>query len=75
MAHNPSPDDLDALRKWLHDANNCVGVVLATAELLQMDTLPQRAMERCQTLEAKALEMREILRAVADRFFPAVSKG
>jgi hypothetical protein len=70
MAHNPTSDDLDALRKWLHDANNCVGVVLATAELLQMDPLPPGAAGRCRTLEGKALEMREILRAVADRFFP-----
>ena len=69
MAHEPTPPDMESLRKWLHDANNCVGVILATAELLQLDKLPPQTIERCRTIEDKALEVREILRSVSDRYF------
>ena len=69
MAHEPTPPDMESLRKWLHDANNCVGVILASAELLQLDKLPDRTIERCRTIEDKALEVREILRLVSDRYF------
>ena len=69
MSHNPTPPDKEALRKWLHDANNCLGVILASAELLQMDNLPPRSAERCQTIESKAMEVREILRSLSDSYF------
>ena len=29
--------DQDKVRKWIHDLNNRVGMVLANAELMQMD--------------------------------------
>jgi hypothetical protein len=65
-----SSQDLNALRKWLHDANNRLGVILATAELLQLEPLPPSAATRRQTIEEQTLEVREILRAISDRYFP-----
>jgi hypothetical protein len=64
-----SSQDLDALRKWLHDVNNRVSVILASAELLQMDPLPPQVASRCKAIEDQALEMREILRAISDHYF------
>ena len=61
--------DLAALRKWLHDLNNRVGVILATAELLQLEELPPKASDRRKTIEDKALEVREILQNVSAHFF------
>jgi len=61
--------DLDALKKWLHDVNNRVGVILATAELLQLESLPPAAATRRKTIEDQALEVREVLRAISDRYF------
>ena len=69
MAVDPSSPDLAALKKWLHDVNNCVGVILTTAELLQLEQLPPQAVERRQTIEDKALEVRDILRAISDHYF------
>jgi hypothetical protein len=57
-----------ALRKWLHDLNNRVGTILATAELLQMEHLPPKANERSRLIENKALEVREIVRNIQDHF-------
>jgi hypothetical protein len=65
---NPAAPDMDALRKWLHQLNNHVGVILATSELLQLDKLPPNATERCRTIEGKALEVREILRSISDQY-------
>jgi len=69
MAVDPTAKDLAALRKWLHDLNNRVGVILTTAELLQLEQLPPQAAQRRQTIEDKALEVREILRAISDHYF------
>ena len=69
MAVDPTAPDLAALRKWLHDLNNRVGVILTTSELLQLEQLPPQAAERRQTIEDKALEVREILRAISDHYF------
>lgn len=69
MAVNPASSDLSALRNWLHDVNNRVGAILASAELLQLEQLPPRAAERRQTIEDKALEVRDILRAISDHYF------
>ena len=68
MVDNPAAPDLDALRKWLHQLNNHVGVILATAELLQLDNLSPRVLERCRTIEGKAMEVREILRSISDQY-------
>jgi len=66
---DPTPSDLAPLKQWLHDVNNRVGVILATAELLQLEQLPPQAPSRRQTMEDKALEVREILRAISDLYF------
>jgi hypothetical protein len=65
----PTPSDMAPLKQWLHDVNNRVGVILATAELLQLEQLPPQAFSRRQTIEDKALEVREILRAISDHYF------
>lgn len=64
----------EKLRKWLHDLNNRVGMILANAELLQMEQLSPKAMERSRNIEKKALEVREIVREIGDHFFEE-SKG
>ena len=61
--------DLQPLRKWIHELNNRVGVILATSELLQLEQLSPRATDRTRTIEDKALEVRELLRSVADHYF------
>lgn len=61
--------DLQPLREWIHKLNNQVGVILATSELLQMEQLSPKGAERTRNIENKALEMRELLRAVADHYF------
>ena len=63
-----APPDFEALRRWIHDLNNRVGVILTTSELLQMETLSPKASERTRTIENKALEVREIIRNIADRY-------
>ena len=60
---------LKPLRKSLHDLNNGVGVILATAELLQLEQLSPKAMERSRVIEQKALEVREILRGIGEQYF------
>jgi hypothetical protein len=65
---DPAVQDMDDLRKWLHQLNNHMGVILATAELLQLDQLPPRAVERCRTIETKSIEVRELLRSISDRY-------
>ena len=66
MADPRPPLDMDALRKWLHQVNNHLGVILATAELLQLEKLPPQVLERCRTIEGKAIEVRDVLRAMSD---------
>jgi hypothetical protein len=61
--------ELAALRKWLHDLNNRVGVILATAELLQLEQLSPKASDRRKTIEEKALEVREILHSMSEHYF------
>ena len=62
-------EDLKVLRKSIHDLNNRVGVILAMAEMLQMDSLEGRAAERTKLIEVKALEVRELLQNLGDRYF------
>jgi hypothetical protein len=62
-------EELTILRKSIHDLNNRVGVILATAELLQLDQQAGRALERTKLIEGKALEVREILRNLSDHYF------
>lgn len=59
--------DEEKVRKWLHELNNHVAVVLNNAEMmLQVETLSPRALERTKQIEAKALEIRLLTRAMAD---------
>ena len=70
MGTAPAPSqNLDLLKKWLHDANNRVGAILATAELLQLERLSPQAANRRQVIEDQAAEMRDILRAISDHYF------
>jgi hypothetical protein len=65
--HQTSPD-MTPLRKWLHDLNNCMGVILATAELMQLEQLSPQALNRRQAIEDKALEVRGIVKAISDHY-------
>jgi hypothetical protein len=58
--------DEEKVRKWVHDLNNRVGVVLAQAELLQLEKLSPKATERSKTIEDKALEIRQLIREMTD---------
>ena len=58
--------DEDRVRKWLHDLNNRVGMVLGNAELMQLESLTPKALERAKLIEEKTLEIREMLRNIGD---------
>ena len=58
--------DEEKVRKWLHDLNNRVGMVLANAELMQLEKLPQKALERTKLIEDKTLEIRQLIRDLGD---------
>jgi hypothetical protein len=60
--------DLQPLRKFIHDLNNRVGVILTTSELLQLEQLSPKAWDRTRTIENKALEVRDLLRSMADHY-------
>jgi hypothetical protein len=62
--------DMTSLKKSLHDLNNRVAVILNSAELLQLEQLSPQAAERRQSIEDKALEVREILREISNRYLP-----
>ena len=61
--------DEDKVRKWLHDLNNRVGMVLANAELMQLEKLSPRATERTRLIEEKTLEIRTLIRSLTDHLF------
>ncbi len=63
------PMNEDRVRKWLHDLNNRVGMVLANAELLQFEKLSPKALERTKLIEEKTLEIRQIIRDMGDHLF------
>ncbi|PYS12681.1 MAG: hypothetical protein DMG15_13385 [Acidobacteria bacterium] len=58
--------DEDRIRKWLHDLNNRVGMVLANADLLQLENLSPKARERTKLIEEKTIEIRQIIRDIGD---------
>lgn len=64
---HPAPDPAE-LRKCLHDLNNRLGALLATTELLKLEQLSSRAAQRRQTIEDVALEIRDIVRSLTDRY-------
>ncbi len=57
----------EKVRKTLHDLNNRVGMVLANAELMQFEKLSPKALERTKLIEEKTLEIRELIRDLADQ--------
>ena len=57
--------EIQLLRKWVHDLNNGVGTILATAELMQTEQLSSKASDRSRIIEAKALELREIIQQIS----------
>ena len=61
--------DEDRIKKWLHDLNNRVGMVLANAELLQLENLSPKARERTKLIEEKTIEIRQIIRDIGDHLF------
>lgn len=59
--------DEDKVRKWVHDLNNRVAMVLANAELMQFEPqLSPKARERSRVIEDKALEIRQLIRDLTD---------
>jgi hypothetical protein len=63
MSHEKEP-----LKKWVHDLNNRIGIILATAELLQLDQLPARAAERSRDIEREAIAARDLVRQIAEQY-------
>jgi len=57
------------VRKWLHDLNNRVGMILANAELMQLDQLSPRSLERSKLIEEKSLELRQIVQDIGEHLF------
>ena len=58
--------DEEKVKKWLHDLNNRIGMVLANAELMQLEKLSPKAIERSKLIEEKSLEMRQLVRDIAE---------
>jgi hypothetical protein len=58
--------DEEKVRKWIHDLNNRVGMVLANAELMQFEKLSPKAVERTKLIEEKSLEIRQLIRDLAE---------
>jgi hypothetical protein len=58
--------DEEKVRKWLHDLNNRVGMVLANAELIQLEKLSPKALERTRLIEDKTLEIRQLIRNIGE---------
>jgi hypothetical protein len=61
--------DENKVRDWIHDLNNRVAMVLASAELMQLEELSPKALERTKLIEEKTLEMRQLLRAMSGHLF------
>jgi hypothetical protein len=58
--------DEEKVKKWLHDLNNRIGMVLANAELMQLEKLSPKAIERSKLIEEKSLEMRQLVRDIGE---------
>jgi len=58
--------DEERVRKWIHDLNNRIGMVLANAELMQLEKLTPKAFERTKLIEEKTLEIRQLIRDMTD---------
>jgi len=58
--------DEEKVKKWLHDLNNRISMVLANAELMQLEKLSPKALERSKLIEEKALEMSQLVRDIGE---------
>ena len=58
--------DEEKVKKWLHDLNNRIGMVMANAELMQLEKLSPKAIERSKLIEEKSLEMRQLVRDIGE---------
>jgi hypothetical protein len=54
------------VKDWIHALNNKVGAVLGQAEMLRIEGLPARALERTKLIEEQALEIRRLIRQMTD---------
>jgi len=61
--------DEEKVKKYLHGLNNRVGMILANAELMQMEQLSAKARERTKLIEEKSLELRQLIRDIGDHLF------
>jgi hypothetical protein len=61
--------DEEKVKKWLHDLNNRIGMILANAELMQLEKLSPKALERSKLIEQKSLEMRQLVRDIGEHLF------
>jgi len=64
----PLNPEFEPLKKWIHDLNNRVGVILGMAELQKGEDLSPRAEKRRETIEQQAFEVRDILQAIAGKY-------
>ena len=53
----------------MHDLNNRVGMILASAELMQLEKLSPKAEQRAKLIEEKSLEIRQMVRDMVDHLF------
>ena len=61
--------ELDQLRKWIHELNNRLAVILGMSELLSIEQLPPRSEGRRKSIEEQALAAKEILKSMSDHYF------
>jgi signal transduction histidine kinase len=66
IARNPT-DDKELLRLAIHDLNNCIGVILASAELLELEMSDEKHRSRIAVLQEKAQEARRIVAELSSR--------
>jgi signal transduction histidine kinase len=62
-------DDQEFLKLAIHDLNNCLSVILASAELLELEISDQKPRRRIEVVEQKAEEARRILEELSIRTF------
>ena len=66
ISRNP-PDDREFLRLAIHDLNNCIGVILASAELLGLEIAEEKPRYRIAVVEEKAQQARRIVQEISAR--------
>jgi hypothetical protein len=70
MSDSESSDpELQRLKQSIHELNNGVGIILAMAELMQLEALPSKAAERARQIEEQAIVLRELLFNLSEHYF------